>query len=148
MEEFFMPIYRESHYPDWRHHRFGAKDRLDLAWHIEAGKRLNDGECSTAAGIKKSPKSGFPFAACRPRYDKDWLDLRARFIRISTTKRGIVITHGTNTTLDRLLKFARNRQTGGVWLHALLGDQRGWLFELVNVSLPPIQIPWGAAACW
>jgi hypothetical protein len=30
-----------------------GKDRLDLAWYIEAGKRLQDGELAAAPGIER-----------------------------------------------------------------------------------------------
>src|SRR3954453_6988258 len=78
-------------------------DRLDLAWYIEAGKRLNDGELlgripelKNIAAIQEVPFRRLPSHAL---VDKDWLELlrtvHAMFDQDQAD--GIVITHGTNT---------------------------------------------------
>jgi L-asparaginase len=78
-------------------------DRLDLAWYIEAGKRLGSGELlaqlpelATIAAVTEIPFRRLPSQAL---LDSDWLDLaraiQAIFARDEAD--GLVITHGTNT---------------------------------------------------
>jgi L-asparaginase len=78
-------------------------DRLDLAWYIEAGKRLGNGELlaqlpelRTIAAIEEIPFRRLPSHALA---DKDWLELVRQIHTIFDEGRadGIVITHGTNT---------------------------------------------------
>ncbi|MBI4529402.1 MAG: asparaginase [Deltaproteobacteria bacterium] len=78
-------------------------DRLDLAWYIEAGKRLNTGELlaqlpelESIARVEEFPFRRLPSHAL---VDKDWLDLVRTIHSIFDDDRadGIVITHGTNT---------------------------------------------------
>jgi L-asparaginase len=80
-----------------------GKDRLDLAWYIEAGKRLNTGELldqlpelKSIAAVEEVPFRRLPSHAL---VDKDWLDLARTIHRIFDGDKadGIVITHGTNT---------------------------------------------------
>ncbi|HEU4341944.1 MAG TPA: asparaginase, partial [Candidatus Binatia bacterium] len=80
-----------------------GKDRLDLAWYIEAGKRLGDGELlrqlpelKDIAQVEETPFRRLPSHAL---VDKDWLDLVRTIHTILDQDRadGIVITHGTNT---------------------------------------------------
>ena len=80
-----------------------GKDRLDLAWYIEAGKRLNDGELlqqlpelKEIAQVQEIPFRRLPSHAL---VDKDWLDLVRTIHSIFDDNKadGIVITHGTNT---------------------------------------------------
>src|SRR5881296_3055508 len=80
-----------------------GKDRLDLAWYIEAGKRLGDGELlqqlpelKSIARVEEVPFRRLPSHAL---VDKDWLDLARTIHKIFAEDRaeGIVITHGTNT---------------------------------------------------
>ncbi len=80
-----------------------GKDRLDLAWYIEAGKRLNDGELlqqlpelKDIASVQEIPFRRLPSHAL---VDKDWLDLVRTIHSIFDQGQadGIVITHGTNT---------------------------------------------------
>src|SRR5258705_5939991 len=80
-----------------------GKDRLDLAWYIEAGKRLNDGELlqqlpelKSIAEVQEIPFRRLPSHAL---IDKDWLDLVRTIHKIFDEDKadGIVITHGTNT---------------------------------------------------
>jgi len=80
-----------------------GKDRLDLAWYIEAGKRLDSGEflaripeLSTIARVEELPFRRLPSHAL---VDKDWLDLLRTIHSVFDEKRadGVVITHGTNT---------------------------------------------------
>jgi len=80
-----------------------GKDRLDLAWYIEAGKRLNTGdllaqipELKSIAEVEEFPFRRLPSHAL---VDKDWLDLIRTIHSIFDQDRadGIVITHGTNT---------------------------------------------------
>src|SRR5512132_540037 len=79
-----------------------GKDRLDLAWYIEAGKRLGDGELlqqlpelKEIAEVQEIPFRRLPSHAL---VDKDWLDLVRTIHRIFDEDQadGIVITHGTN----------------------------------------------------
>jgi L-asparaginase len=78
-------------------------DRLDLAWYIEAGKRLGNGELlaqlpelKTIATVQEIPFRRLPSHALT---DKDWLELVRRIHAIFDAGEadGIVITHGTNT---------------------------------------------------
>lgn len=78
-------------------------DRLDLAWYIEAGKRLNSGELlgqlpelKTIASVEEIAFRRLPSQAL---VDKDWLDLVRKIHSIFDNDQadGIVITHGTNT---------------------------------------------------
>jgi L-asparaginase len=80
-----------------------GKDRLDLAWYIEAGKRLNTGELldqlpelKSIARVEEVPFRRLPSHAL---VDKDWLDLGRTIHQIFDGDKadGIVITHGTNT---------------------------------------------------
>src|SRR5881628_4036894 len=80
-----------------------GKDRLDLAWYIEAGKRLGDGELlqqlpelKSIAEVQEVPFRRLPSHAL---VDQDWLDLVRTIHRIFDEDKadGIVITHGTNT---------------------------------------------------
>jgi L-asparaginase len=78
-------------------------DRLDLAWYIEAGKRLGNGELlarlpelEKIAEVEEIPFRRLPSQALT---DKDWLDLVRKIQAIFEQDQadGIVITHGTNT---------------------------------------------------
>jgi L-asparaginase len=76
---------------------------LDLAWYIETGKRLIDGELigrlpevKDIAEVKEIPFRRVPSHAL---VDKDWLELLRTINLIFSEDQadGIVITHGTNT---------------------------------------------------
>jgi L-asparaginase len=78
-------------------------DRLDLAWYIEANKRLGDGELldklpelKNLARVQEIPFRRLPSQAL---VDADWLDLVRKIHSIFDQDQadGIVITHGTNT---------------------------------------------------
>ena len=78
-------------------------DRLDLAWYIEANKRLDDGELlahlpelKNIARVQEMPFRRLPSQAL---VDSDWLDLVRKIHSIFEQDQadGIVITHGTNT---------------------------------------------------
>ena len=80
-----------------------GKYRLDLAWYIEAGKRLGTGELlgqlpelKTIAHVEEVPFRRLPSHAL---VDKDWLDMVRTIHSIFDENKadGIVITHGTNT---------------------------------------------------
>ncbi len=80
-----------------------GKDRLDLAWYIETGKRLNTGELlaqlpelKSIAEVEEIPFRRLPSHAL---VDKDWLDMVRSIQSIFDENKtdGIVITHGTNT---------------------------------------------------
>jgi L-asparaginase len=80
-----------------------GKDRLDLAWYIEAGKRLAEGELlgrvpelQSIAEVQEIPFRRLPSHAL---IDKDWLDLLRTIQAIFAEDKadGVVITHGTNT---------------------------------------------------
>jgi L-asparaginase len=80
-----------------------GKDRLDLAWYIEAGKRLDTGqllaqipEVQSIARVEEFPFRRLPSHAL---VDKDWLDLVRTIHAIFDQDKadGVVITHGTNT---------------------------------------------------
>ena len=77
--------------------------RLDLAWYIEAGKRLAAGELlgelpelQSIASVQEISFRRLPSHAL---IDKDWLDLlrSVHAIFADDTADGMVITHGTNT---------------------------------------------------
>lgn len=78
-------------------------DRLDLAWYIEANKRLGNGELlaqlpelASIARVQEMPFRRLPSQAL---VDSDWLDLVRKIHSIFDRDEadGIVITHGTNT---------------------------------------------------
>lgn len=78
-------------------------DRLDLAWYIEAGKRLADGELvarvpelASIAEVKEIP---FRRLTSQSITDRDLFDLVALIHRLFDDDEadGVVITHGTNT---------------------------------------------------
>jgi L-asparaginase len=78
-------------------------DRLDLAWYIETGKRLGQGELvarvpelEQIAAVEEIPFRRLPSHAL---VDKDWLDLLGTVHTILDGDRadGVVISHGTNT---------------------------------------------------
>jgi L-asparaginase len=78
-------------------------DRLDLAWYIEANKRLGKGELLAQlpelkgiADVEEIPFRRLPSQALT---DKDWLDLVRKIHGIFSQGQvdGIVVTHGTNT---------------------------------------------------
>jgi L-asparaginase len=78
-------------------------DRLDLAWYIEANKRLGEGELlrqlpelNSIARVEEIPFRRLPSQAL---VDADWLDLVRKIHSIFDQDQadGIVITHGTNT---------------------------------------------------
>jgi L-asparaginase len=79
-------------------------DRLDLAWYIEAGKRLESGELlgaipevSEVAEVREVPFRRLPSQAITP---TDWLELAREIQRLlvdDDEADGVVITHGTNT---------------------------------------------------
>jgi len=80
-----------------------GRDRLDLAWYIEAGKRLGNGELlaqlpelENIAVVREIPFRRLPSQAL---VDRDWLDLVRKIHAIfdQDQANGIVITHGTNT---------------------------------------------------
>ena len=78
-------------------------DRLDLAWYIEAGKRLGPGELlgqipelQSIAAVREIPFRRLPSHAL---VDRDWLEMAGLIHQIFEQDQadGIVITHGTNT---------------------------------------------------
>src|SRR5262245_54595963 len=78
-------------------------DRLDLAWYMEANKRLGSGELlaqlpelKSIAEVKEIAFRRMPSHAL---VDKDWLELVALIESIFADDQadGIVVTHGTNT---------------------------------------------------
>lgn len=80
-----------------------GKDRLDLAWYIEAGKRLGDGELlqqvpelESIARVQEMPFRRLPSHALAA---ADWLDLIRTIHSVFDQDRadGVVVTHGTNT---------------------------------------------------
>jgi L-asparaginase len=78
-------------------------DRLDLAWYIEAGKRLEKGEflerIPEIHSIARVEESSFRRLSSHALVDKDWLDLLRTVQDTLAEDRadGVVITHGTNT---------------------------------------------------
>jgi L-asparaginase len=77
-------------------------DRLDLAWYIEAGKRLEPGEflarIPEASAIADVEEVTFRRMNSHAVTGRDWLDL-LRFVhdQIDARADGVVIGHGTNT---------------------------------------------------
>jgi L-asparaginase len=77
-------------------------DRLDLAWYIEAGKRLGEGEflarIPEAETIAHVEEVTFRRMNSHALTDHDWLDL-LRFVDglVADGADGVVIGHGTNT---------------------------------------------------
>lgn len=78
-------------------------DRLDLAWYIEAGKRLGPGELvarvpelASVADVVEVPFRRLPSQAIK---DRDLIDLVAAIHKLFDEDRadGVVVTHGTNT---------------------------------------------------
>ncbi|MEA2622490.1 MAG: L-asparaginase [Chloroflexota bacterium] len=78
-------------------------DRLDLAWYIEAGKRLGEGELleqlpelAQVADVEEVPFRRIPSQAIT---FQDWIDLVRLIESIFAEDKadGVVITHGTNT---------------------------------------------------
>lgn len=79
-------------------------DRLDLAWYIEAGKRLDDGELigrvpelADVADVREVPFRRLPSQSITP---ADWIELAQtvqRLLADGGQADGVVITHGTNT---------------------------------------------------
>jgi len=78
-------------------------DRLDLAWYIEAGKRLADGELvervpelASVAAVEEIPFRRLPSQSIA---DADLFDLVRTIHELFESDRadGVVITHGTNT---------------------------------------------------
>ena len=80
-----------------------GKDRLDLAWYIESGKRLNKGELlgelPELAALAKIEEVPFRRLPSHGLVDRDWLELVRTVHNIFDEQRadGVVITHGTNT---------------------------------------------------
>ena len=78
-------------------------DRLDLAWYIEANKRLGNGELLAQLpelkGIAVVEEIPFRRLTSQALTDKDWLDLVRKIQDIFSQGQvdGIVVTHGTNT---------------------------------------------------
>ncbi len=80
-----------------------GNDRLDLAWYIEAGKRLEAGELVDAipeleqiAQVREIPFRRLPSQAIKT---SDWLELAATIqgLLVDDEADGVVVTHGTNT---------------------------------------------------
>lgn len=79
-------------------------DRLDLAWYLEAGQRLEAGELLSRvpelekiAKVEEIPFRRLPSQAITP---EDWIELAQTIQRILVEDEqadGVVITHGTNT---------------------------------------------------
>src|SRR5436309_1834584 len=80
-----------------------GKDRLDLAWYIEANKRLGSGELLAQLPelkqIAQVEEIAFRRLPSQALVDKDWLDLvrKIEAIFAADAADGIVVTHGTNT---------------------------------------------------
>src|SRR5262245_53909133 len=80
-----------------------GRDRLDLAWYIEAGKRLGEGELLASlpeleniADVQELPFRRLPSRAL---VDSDWLQLLRTIDETLNGDAidGVVVTHGTNT---------------------------------------------------
>jgi L-asparaginase len=80
-----------------------GKDRLDLAWYIEANRRLGTGELLAqvpeVGGIAQVQEVAFRRLPSHALVDKDWIDLARKIETIFANDQadGIVVTHGTNT---------------------------------------------------
>ena len=80
-----------------------GNDRLDLAWYMEAGKRLNEGELvgqvPELKEIAQVREVAFRRLPSHALVDKDWLELLRTIHALFDEDQadGIVITHGTNT---------------------------------------------------
>jgi L-asparaginase len=80
-----------------------GRDRLDLAWYLEAGQRLGPGELLARlpelASIAQVTEIPFRRMHSHALLDKDWLELAGKIEAIFAAGEtdGIVITHGTNT---------------------------------------------------
>lgn len=128
-----------------------GKDRLDLAWYLENGERLEAGamvrevaELQAIAEVREIPFRRVPSQAL---LDKDWLEL-ARLIQALFDRDeadGVVITHGTNTIeetayfLHLVLKSERPVVMVGAmrpW-NALSADGALNLFNAVKVAADP-----------
>lgn len=78
-------------------------DRLDLAWYVEAGKRLKQGELIARIpeidGLAEVTEIPFRRVASQALVDADWLELADKIHEIfdSGQADGLVVTHGTNT---------------------------------------------------
>src|SRR5205823_3128776 len=87
-----------------------GKDRLDLAWYIEANKRLGSGELLAQLPelkqIAQVEEIAFRRLPSQALVDKDWLDLvrKIEAIFAADAADGIVVTHGT-TTLEETAYF-------------------------------------------
>jgi hypothetical protein len=114
--------------------------RLDLAWYIEAGKRLGDGELleqlPELKNIARAQEIAFRRLHSHAIVDTDWLELVQKIHALldGDEADGIVITHGTNTleeTAYFLNLVLKNRQACRARRldAAVLGDQRGRIFE-------------------
>lgn len=79
-----------------------GKDRMDLAWYIENGKRLSEAEVlarvpelDQVAPVREVPFRKLPSHAL---VDKDWIELVELIHKIEADgAAGVVIVHGTNT---------------------------------------------------
>lgn len=78
-------------------------DRLDMAWYIEAGKRLGDGELlarvpelASVAEVNEIPFRRLPSQSISDRDLFELVDTIHRLVRDEGID-GVVITHGTNT---------------------------------------------------
>src|SRR5215470_1023785 len=80
-----------------------GKDRLDLAWYIEANKRIDTPELlaqlpelKSIAQVETIPFRRLPSHAL---VDKDWIEMLRTIHSIFDENKadGVVITHGTNT---------------------------------------------------
>ena len=80
-----------------------GQDRLDLAWYIEAGKRLKEGELLSSLPELKNIADvrEFPFRrlSSHALVDSDWLHLLRTIDAILEANEadGVVVAHGTNT---------------------------------------------------
>jgi L-asparaginase len=76
-----------------------GSDRLDLAWYIEAGQRLEKGafleRIPEVHSLARVEETSFRRLSSHALVDTDWLDL-LRTVQKSQAD-GVVITHGTNT---------------------------------------------------
>ena len=80
-----------------------GNDRLDLAWYMEAGKRLKEGELvgqvPELKEIAQVREVAFRRLPSHALVDKDWLELLRTIHALFDEDQadGVVITHGTNT---------------------------------------------------